>query len=73
MRQLIFLCFSKLGAYIAGLKPFKFYNYWLENKDLKKMVEKRWKVIRWMRFILKEKLEGVKKRLRLKAITRKIF
>ncbi|GAU43110.1 hypothetical protein TSUD_373050 [Trifolium subterraneum] len=50
-----------------GPKPFRFNNYWLENKNLKPVVESFWenqRVEGWMGFVLKEKLKGLKILLR---------
>ncbi|GAU36760.1 hypothetical protein TSUD_213250 [Trifolium subterraneum] len=50
-----------------GPKPFRFNNFWLENNNLKVMVENYWESQRvegWMCFVLKEKLKGLKVILR---------
>jgi hypothetical protein len=46
-----------------GPKPFRFNNFWLENKQLLYVVEFFWRnyhVEGWMSFVLKEKLKGLK-------------
>jgi hypothetical protein len=46
-----------------GPKPFRFNNFWLENKNLPKVVESYWSnhhVEGWMGFVVKEKLKGLK-------------
>jgi exonuclease III len=46
-----------------GPKPFRFNNYWLENKSFKKIVEECWRgqvVEGWMAIVLKEKLKSLK-------------
>jgi hypothetical protein len=46
-----------------GPKPFKFNNYWLESKELPKVVESYWlanNVNGWMSFVIREKLKGLK-------------
>ncbi|GAU21871.1 hypothetical protein TSUD_33680 [Trifolium subterraneum] len=51
-----------------GPKPFRFNNFWLENKNLKEVVERFWvdnRVDGWMGFVLKEKLKGLKAHLRV--------
>jgi hypothetical protein len=51
-----------------GPKPFKFNNFWLESKEFPKVVESFWantNVEGWMGYVLKEKLKGLK--LRIKA------
>ncbi|MCH91477.1 LINE-1 reverse transcriptase like, partial [Trifolium medium] len=50
-----------------GPKPFRFNNYWLLHKNFKKVVEDGWKeqqVSGWMGFVLKEKLRGLKIKLK---------
>jgi hypothetical protein len=50
-----------------GLKPFRFNNHWLLHKDFNTFVENFWRnceITGWMAFILKEKLKGLKVRLR---------
>ncbi|WJX76187.1 hypothetical protein P8452_59630 [Trifolium repens] len=50
-----------------GAKPFRFNNFWLENKNLKGIVESFWgsySVDGWMGHVLKEKLKGLKTTLR---------
>jgi len=58
----------KVGGWDWGPKPFRFNNYWLENRRFKPLVEEVWRnqnLGGWMRFILKEKLKNLK--IRLKA------
>ncbi|WJX17552.1 hypothetical protein P8452_07455 [Trifolium repens] len=46
-----------------GPKPFRFKNFWLENKKFVKEVETFWRNYRvegWMGFVLKERLKGLK-------------
>ncbi|MCI08477.1 transposon TX1 putative protein, partial [Trifolium medium] len=46
-----------------GPRPFRFNNYWLENKDFTKVVENYWmnnNLTGWMAYVLKEKLKGLK-------------
>jgi len=46
-----------------GPKPFRFNKHWLENRKFKRVVEEAWEannVTGWMRFVLKEKLKGLK-------------
>ncbi|WJX23545.1 hypothetical protein P8452_12747 [Trifolium repens] len=48
-------------------KPFRFNNFWLDNKKLQEVVESFWvhhKVEGWMSFVLKEKLKLLKSTLR---------
>jgi hypothetical protein len=50
-----------------GPKPFRFNNFWLENKKFIEVVEASWKNQRvegWMGFVLKEKLKRLKSSLR---------
>ncbi|GAU24549.1 hypothetical protein TSUD_148900 [Trifolium subterraneum] len=50
-----------------GPKPFRFNNFWLQNKKLKEVVESCWSNLRvegWMGFVLKEKLKGLKSTLK---------
>jgi len=50
-----------------GPKPFRFNNFWLHNKNLKKVVDDVWgsSVVRgWMDFVLKSKLKGLKTTLK---------
>ncbi|MCI23116.1 transposon TX1 putative protein, partial [Trifolium medium] len=50
-----------------GPKPFRFNNNWLEHKNFKTVVEECWRdleVSGWMDFVLKEKLRGLKFRLK---------
>ncbi|MCH79401.1 cysteine-rich receptor-like protein kinase [Trifolium medium] len=50
-----------------GPKPFRFNNHWLTLKNFKKIVEDGWKeqeVTGWMGFVLKEKLRGLKVKLK---------
>jgi hypothetical protein len=50
-----------------GPKPFRFNNHWLENKNFKKVVEASWRgfeVSGFMGFVLKEKLRGLKFKLK---------
>jgi exonuclease III len=57
----------KYGENDWGPKPFRFNNYWLENRNFNKVVEERWRSIEvngWMAFVLKEKLRGLKARLK---------
>jgi len=42
-----------------GPKPFRFNNFWIENKKLKKVLEQSWEkncVVGWMGVVLKSKL-----------------
>ena len=51
-----------------GPKPFRFNNYWLENRKFKKVVEEAWRSYKgegWMRVILKNKLKKLKEDLRV--------
>ncbi|PNY03509.1 cysteine-rich receptor-like protein kinase, partial [Trifolium pratense] len=51
-----------------GPRPFRFNNHWLQNDDFKRLVEETWReqdVEGWMRFILKEKLKGLKTRTKV--------
>jgi hypothetical protein len=46
-----------------GPRPFRFNNYWLDNKDFYGIVENYWRgcnITGWMTFVLKEKLKGLK-------------
>lgn len=57
----------KVGGWDWGPKPFRFKNFWLENRNIKEVVEEAWNsqnVTGWMGYVLKEKLKGVKGRLR---------
>jgi hypothetical protein len=57
----------KYGDNDWGPKPFRFNNYWLENIKFNKVVEEWWRsqeVNGWMTFVLKEKLRGLKARLK---------
>ncbi|WJX18270.1 hypothetical protein P8452_08084 [Trifolium repens] len=50
-----------------GPKPFRFNNFWLENKKFQEVVETFWnsnRVEGWMCFVLKEKLKMLKSTLR---------
>jgi hypothetical protein len=50
-----------------GLKPFRFNNYWLENRNFKVVVEEGWNEYSsngWMSFVLREKLKALKLKLR---------
>lgn len=50
-----------------GPKPFKFLNCWLEDEELRSLVEKEWKeseVNGWSGFVLKEKLKIVRDKIR---------
>jgi hypothetical protein len=50
-----------------GPKPFRFNNFWLENKKFQEVVETFWvshKVEGWMSFVLKEKFKMLKSTLR---------
>jgi len=50
-----------------GQKPFRFNNYWLENRKFKKLVEEAWRGQRgegWMGVVLKNKLKGLKEVIR---------
>jgi hypothetical protein len=53
----------KNGGWDCGPKPFRFNNFWLQNRKFKGVVEEVWRnqnVNGWMGFILKEKLKGLK-------------
>ena len=57
----------KKGGWDWGPKPFRFNNFWLENKDFKGVVDDAWRsqnVSGWMGFVLKEKLKGLKATLK---------
>jgi len=57
----------KVGGWDWGPKPFRFNNYWLENRKLKDVVEESWnvqEVNEWMCCVLKDKLKNLKGRLR---------
>ncbi|KAK2372487.1 hypothetical protein QL285_073613 [Trifolium repens] len=46
-----------------GPKPFRFNNYWLQNKNFKNLVVETWNsqhFTGWMGFVLKERLKGLK-------------
>ncbi|MCH90743.1 transposon TX1 putative protein, partial [Trifolium medium] len=50
-----------------GPKPFRFNNHWIENKRFKRVVEECWReqqVSGWMGYVLKEKLRGLKTKLK---------
>jgi hypothetical protein len=50
-----------------GPKPFRFNNYWLDHRNFNKVVEECWhaqEVSGWMAFVLKEKLNALKIRLK---------
>ncbi|MCH83902.1 cysteine-rich receptor-like protein kinase, partial [Trifolium medium] len=50
-----------------GPKPFRFNNNWIDHKHFKKVVEESWRgmeVSGWMSFVFKEKLRGLKGRLK---------
>jgi hypothetical protein len=50
-----------------GPRPFRFNNHWLNHKDFKGIVENCWRsqeVTGWMGFILKEKLKGLKVKIK---------
>ena len=58
----------KSGDLDWGPKLFRFNNYWLENRNFKKVVEEVWRTQRgvgWMGVILKNKLKGLKEELRV--------
>ena len=58
----------KCGDLDWGHKPFRFNNYWLENRNFKKVVEGVWRGQGgdgWMGVILKNKLKGLKEELRV--------
>lgn len=53
----------KNGGWNWGPTPFRFNNFWLQNRDFKGVVEEAWRnqnVTGWMSFVLKEKLKGLK-------------
>jgi len=57
----------KVGGWDWGPKPFRFNNYWLDNRRFKSTVEESWRghnLNGWMGFILKEKLKRLKIRLK---------
>lgn len=57
----------KVGGWDWGPKPFRFNNFWLENRGFKLLVEETWRnhnLGGWMGFILKEKLKNLKLRLK---------
>ncbi|MCI22282.1 transposon TX1 putative protein, partial [Trifolium medium] len=57
----------KYGDNDWGPKPFRFNNHWLEHKDFKEVVKEAWReneVRGWMGFVLKEKLKGLKLKLK---------
>ena len=57
----------KVEANDWGPKPFRFNNYWLQNNNLKKVVEVEWRkgvVGGWMGFVLKSKLKGLRATLK---------
>jgi hypothetical protein len=46
-----------------GLKPFRFNNFWLQNRNFKGVVEEAWRNHGgrgWMGFVLQSKLKGLK-------------
>ncbi|GAU32684.1 hypothetical protein TSUD_145580 [Trifolium subterraneum] len=46
-----------------GPKPFRFNNFWLENRDFKEVITNAWEAQHlegWMGFILRERLKGLK-------------
>jgi hypothetical protein len=46
-----------------GPKPFRFNNYWIQNKQFKEVVVNAWNaqhITGWMRFVLKGRLKGMK-------------
>lgn len=57
----------KHGGWDWGPKPFRFNNFWLENLNFKGVVEEAWRnqnVSGWMSFVLKEKLKGLKVKIK---------
>jgi len=53
----------KNGGWNWGPTPFRFNNFWLQNRDFKGVVEEAWRnqnVSGWMSFVLKEKLKCLK-------------
>ena len=53
----------KNGGWNWGPAPFRFNNFWLQNRDFKGVVEEAWRnqnVSSWMSFVLKEKLKCLK-------------
>jgi hypothetical protein len=50
-----------------GTRPFRFNNYWLENRKFQDVVEEEWRALHsngWMCFVLKEKLKALKGRIK---------
>jgi len=57
----------KNGVREWGPKPFRFNNFWIENRKFKGVVKEAWRsqgVGGWMSFVLKEKLKGLKVKLK---------
>jgi hypothetical protein len=58
----------KCGDRDWGPKPFRFNNFWLENRNFKKLVEEVWRghgTTGWMRVVLKNKLRALKEEIRV--------
>ena len=57
----------KVGGWDWGPRPFRFNNFWLKNRAFKGVVEEKWRGLNvhgWMGFVLKEKLKGLKYRIK---------
>lgn len=57
----------KSGGWDWGPKPFRFNNFWIENRKFKGVVDEAWRsnnVCGWMSFVLKEKLNGLKVKIK---------
>jgi hypothetical protein len=57
----------KEGGWDWGPRPFRFNDYWLDNRSFKGVVEEAWRGFPsegWMGFVLKEKLKGLKMKIK---------
>jgi len=66
--------FVKSGRVGLGPKHFRFNNFWLKIREFKGVVEEAWRgqnVNGWMSFVLKEKLKGLK--VKIKEWNKKVY
>ena len=57
----------KNGGWSWGPTPFRFNNFWLNRSKFKGVVEEAWRnqnISGWMSFVLKEKLKGLKVKIK---------
>jgi hypothetical protein len=58
----------RCGSVDWGPRPFRFNNHWLKNDDFQTLIEGAWReseVVGWMGYILKEKLKGLKAKIKV--------